>query len=39
MKSVEVPIVFIYKSAADSKRKVAGELVSIEFVPKTFTLK
>ena len=39
MKAVEVPIVFIYKNAAEPKRKVAGELVSIEFVPKTFTLK
>jgi hypothetical protein len=38
MKSLDVPIVFIYKSGADTKRKVAGDLISIEFVPKTFTL-
>jgi len=38
MKPLDVPIVFIYKSGPDAKRKVAGDLVSIEFVPKTFTL-
>jgi hypothetical protein len=38
MKPVEIPVVFIFKGPADIKRKVAGELVSLEFVPKTFTL-
>ena len=37
MKAVDVPVVFVYKPAAGSKAA-AGELVSIEFVPKTFTL-
>jgi len=38
MKQVEIPVVFIYKDAADTKAKVAGDLVSLEFVPKSFTL-
>ena len=38
MKAVDIPIVFIYKNSADAKRKVSGDLISINFVPKTFTL-
>ena len=38
MKAVDVPIVFVYKPATDLKAKAAGDLVSVEFVPKTFTL-
>ncbi|MEO8572354.1 MAG: tetratricopeptide repeat protein [Pyrinomonadaceae bacterium] len=38
MTSVEVPVVFVFKPAADAKTKSVGELVSLEFVPKSFTL-
>ena len=38
MKSVDVPVVFVFKAGADAKAKTAGELVSLEFVPKSFTL-
>ena len=34
----DIPVVFVYKSVADAKAKAAGELVSLEFVPKSFTL-
>jgi tetratricopeptide (TPR) repeat protein len=36
MPAVEIPVVFVYKP--DPKGKVHGELVSLEFVPKGFTL-
>ena len=38
MKPLDVPVVFVYKNTPDKKRKVSGDLVSLEFVPKTFTL-
>ncbi len=38
MKTVDIPIVFVFKPTADGKAKAAGELVSVEFVPKSFTL-
>jgi hypothetical protein len=38
MKSVEMPVVFLYKDAPDAKLKTAGEILSLDFVPKTFTL-
>lgn len=38
MKSVEIPAVFVYRPAADPKSKAGGELISLEFVPKSFTL-
>jgi hypothetical protein len=39
MKQVDVPVVFVYRENADPKAKSAGDLVSMEFVPKTFTLR
>jgi hypothetical protein len=38
MKAVEMPVVFIFRASADAKAKAAGELVSLEFVPKSFQL-
>ncbi|PYS99010.1 MAG: hypothetical protein DMF63_13130 [Acidobacteria bacterium] len=38
MKALDVPVVFIYKPLEDKKRKVSGDLISMEFVPKTFTI-
>lgn len=38
MKQVDVPVVFVFRETNDAKSKVAGDLVSLEFVPKTFTL-
>ena len=38
MKQVEIPVVFIFKESTEAKAKVAGELISLEFVPKSFTL-
>ena len=38
MKQVEIPVVFTFKESTDPKAKVAGELISLEFVPKSFTL-
>ncbi|MEO6334413.1 MAG: tetratricopeptide repeat protein, partial [Pyrinomonadaceae bacterium] len=38
MKGVDIPVVFVFKPVVDAKGKVAGELVSLEFVPKSFTL-
>lgn len=38
MKSVDIPVVFIFKPSANAKAKAVGELVSLEFVPKSFTL-
>jgi hypothetical protein len=38
LKQVDVPVVFTYKEKADPKAKSSGELVALEFVPKSFTL-
>jgi tetratricopeptide (TPR) repeat protein len=38
MKSIEIPAVFIYKENADAKSKSDGEIVSLEFVPRSFKL-
>lgn len=38
MKAVEVPVVVTYAPTVDSKSKVAGQIVSLEFVPKGFQL-
>ncbi len=38
IKPVEFPVVFIYTDAPDQKKKVAGEIISMDFVPKTFVL-
>jgi tetratricopeptide (TPR) repeat protein len=38
MKQVDIPVVFVYKENADAKAKIAGELVMLEFVPKSFSL-
>lgn len=38
MKALDAPVVFTFKQAPDSKAKTAGEIVSLEFVPKSFVL-
>jgi tetratricopeptide (TPR) repeat protein len=38
MKQVDIPVVFTYKENADAKAKTGGEIVSLEFVPKSFSL-
>jgi len=38
MKQVDIPVVFTYKESSDSKAKSNGEIISMEFVPKTFIL-
>jgi hypothetical protein len=38
MKALDNPVVFVYKDAPDTKAKSAGEILSLDFVPKTFTL-
>ena len=38
IKPVEFPAVFIYTDKPDSKTKTDGEIVSLEFVPKSFVL-
>lgn len=38
MKTVDVPVVIVYKESTDKKPKVAGDIVSIEFVPRSFQL-
>jgi tetratricopeptide (TPR) repeat protein len=38
LKQVDVPIVFTYKPTSDSKTKSNGEIVALEFVPKSFVL-
>ena len=38
MKSVDIPVVFAYKPSTDGKGKITGDLVSLEFVPKSFKL-
>ena len=38
IKPIEFPVVFIYNNKPDAKAKTAGDLVSLEFVPMSFTL-
>lgn len=38
MKNVDIPVVVVYRESTDSKAKIAGDIVSLEFVPKTFQL-
>ncbi len=38
MKAIDIPVVIVYKPSATAKSKAVGEMVSLEFVPKTFTL-
>lgn len=38
LKGLDMNVVFIYKPADDKKTKSVGELISLEFVPKSFTL-
>ena len=38
LKALDSPAVFVYKDSPNSKLKSAGEIVSLEFVPKSFTL-
>ena len=38
MKALDVPVVVTYRETVDKKSKSNGELVSLEFVPKDFTL-
>lgn len=38
MKNVDIPVIFIYKEGINLKTGAVGELVSLEFVPKGFTL-
>jgi hypothetical protein len=38
MKQVDIPVVFVFKANADSKATASGDLVSLEFVPKGFSL-
>lgn len=38
MKPIEIPVVFTYKTGIDLFSNAAGELVSLEFVPKGFSL-
>ncbi|MDQ4120092.1 MAG: tetratricopeptide repeat protein [Acidobacteriota bacterium] len=38
MKQVDVPVVFTYKEESGKKNNTNGEIVALEFVPKSFTL-
>jgi hypothetical protein len=38
LKQVDIPVVFTYKENTDSKAKSNGELIALEFVPKSFVL-
>ena len=38
LKPIEFPAVFIYSDKPNAKAKTAGEIVSVEFVPKSFVL-
>lgn len=38
MTSVEIPVIITYKETTDKKGKIIGELVALEFVPKSFVL-
>ncbi|MBK7393137.1 MAG: tetratricopeptide repeat protein [Chloracidobacterium sp.] len=37
IKPIEFPVVFIYNDKPDAKAKTAGDIVSLEFVPMSFT--
>jgi tetratricopeptide (TPR) repeat protein len=38
MKQVDIPVVFTYKESIDLKGNSNGEIIALEFVPKSFTL-
>ena len=38
LKQVDIPVVFTYKPTSDPKAKSNGEIVALEFVPKSFIL-
>lgn len=38
LKRLEIPVVFTYKPISDPKTKADGEIVALEFMPKSFTL-
>ena len=38
LKPIEFPAIFVYKVATDPKSKTAGELLTLDFVPKGFVL-
>ena len=38
MKQVDIPVVFTYKENANLKAKTNGDIISLEFVPKSFVL-
>lgn len=38
LKVIEFPVVFIYTDKPDAKAKIVGEIVSLDFVPKSFAL-
>ncbi|MBC7900661.1 MAG: hypothetical protein H7070_11490 [Saprospiraceae bacterium] len=38
MTAVEIPVIITYKEIPDKKTKTNGELVALEFVPKSFVL-
>lgn len=35
---IEFPVVFVYTDSPDNKKKIAGEIISLDFVPKSFKL-
>jgi tetratricopeptide (TPR) repeat protein len=38
LKQFDVPAIFIYKEASNPKAKINGDLISVDFVPKSFKL-
>jgi len=38
MKQVDIPVIFTFKENSDSKAKSNGDLIALEFVPKSFVL-
>ncbi len=38
LKQVDIPVVFTYKPTSDPKAKSNGEIIALEFMPKSFTL-
>lgn len=38
MKNVDIPVIFTFKENSNSKAKTNGDLISLEFVPKSFVL-
>jgi tetratricopeptide (TPR) repeat protein len=38
LKQVDIPVVFTYKQSSDPKAKSGGEIIALEFVPKSFIL-